>query len=227
MKKRIFEILLLSLLVISCKEEKVQQGEISYEITYPFTSLNGIMDVMLPKKMTVVFKGDQMIASIEKAKIFRTDIISKTSTKNLKMRLDFGSENIETELSPEDLVTMQETQPSFDVGKPIKTDTIVGLEATFYSVTSNNEDVGQFECAFSNDISISNTEWFTSYLGAKGIPLIYVIERYGVVMHLRATNFESREVLDSEFKTDEPFKSVSYDSYEKKVSELFELIIEE
>ena len=227
MKKNLFYLFLVSIIAISCKEEKIKQGEISYEITYPYTNMNGIMDVMLPKKMTVIFRGDQMIASIEKAKIFRTDILSEATTKDFKMRLDFGSENIEAKLTPEDLTTLQSTQPVFNVGEPIKTDTIAGLEATFYSVTSTNEDVGRFDCAFSNNLSIGSTEWFTSYKGAQGIPLMYVMERYGVVMHLRATNFESREVLDAEFKTKETYKNVSYDSYEKTVNELFELIIEE
>ena len=69
--------MLITVVLTSCKEEKIQQGEIDYEISYPYTDLNGIMDVMLPKKMTIIFKGDQMIASIEKPKIFRTDIGTK------------------------------------------------------------------------------------------------------------------------------------------------------
>lgn len=227
MRHFLFSILLCSLVLSSCKQEKIKQGEIDYEITYPYTDLNGIMDVMLPKKMTVIFKGDRMIASIEKPKIFRTDIISNGVKKDLKMRLDFGSENIEANLTTEDIVLLQKSQPNYEVGNSIKTDTVAGLEATFYSVEGVDENIGQFDCAFSNNLSITNTEWFTSYIGSKGIPLIYVIERYGIIMHLRATKFTSREVQDKEFSGKKSFKDVPYTKYENKVNELFELIIEE
>jgi len=227
MKKLILFFAVIALFLVGCKKEPIQQGEIVYEITYPYSELNGIMDVMLPKKMTAVFKGDKMIASIEKPKVFRTDILSEGSTKEIKMRLDFGSENIEAVLSPEDLATLQSNQPSYDVSALVKTDTIAGLEANFYTATSKNESVGEFACAFSNNLSLVNSEWFSSYKGTQGIPLMYVMERYGIIMHLRAKNFKLREVKDSEFNAGDVFKSVSYTKYEKKVNELFELIIEE
>lgn len=227
MKKSFLFLPLFVLLLASCGKDPIQQGEIEYEITYPYSELNGIMDVMLPKKMTAIFKGDKMIASIEKPRIFKTDIYSESTTKVLKMRLDFGSDDIEATLSPEDLTNLQSTQTTYNVGDPIKTDTVAGLEATFYSVMNTNDDIGQFECAFSNDLSIVDTEWFTSYKGSQGVPLIYVVERYGIIMHLRATRFKSREVDDAEFAVGSQFKSISYKKYEKKVNELFELIIEE
>ncbi len=227
MKKIIFLFFTLLLIVTGCKDSKIQQGEIEYEITYPYSDLSGIMDVMLPKKMTVKFKGDKMIASIEKGKIFRTDIVSSASSKKISTRLDFGSEKIEANLSEEDLKTLISNQPTYNVKATGKVDTIAGLEATYFTTTSSNEKIGEFKCAFSNNISIEDTEWFTSYMGAKGVPLIYIIERYGIVMHLRATKFKSREVEDKEFNAEEGFKTISYTKYENKVNELFQLIIEE
>ncbi|MFK8046332.1 MAG: hypothetical protein AB8B72_12625 [Crocinitomicaceae bacterium] len=227
MKKLILFFTAIALVLVGCEKEPIQQGEIVYEITYPYSELNGIMDVMLPKKMTAVFKGDKMIASIEKSKVFRTDIVSEGSIQEIKMRLDFGSENIEAVLTPEDLSTLQNNQPSYEVSSLVKTDTIAGLEANFYTATSKNESVGEFACAFSNNLSLKSSEWFSSYTGTEGIPLMYVMERYGIIMHLRAKSFRSREVKDSEFNAAQNFKNVSYKKYEKKVNELFELIIEE
>ncbi|MFD1553481.1 hypothetical protein DNU06_07355 [Putridiphycobacter roseus] len=227
MKKLIFSLFLIGLTISSCKESKIQQGEIEYEISYPYSELSGIMDVMLPKKMTVKFKGDRMIASIEKGKIFRTDIISTTIKKHLMMRLDFGSEKLEADLNNDDLKSLATNQTQFENLGVIRKDTVAGLQATFYKVKSANDKVGEFETAFSNNLTIENTEWFTSYKDTKGIPLIYIIERYGVIMHVRAYKFKPREISDSEFETEKNFKSVSYKSYENKVNELFQLIIED
>ena len=227
MKKFLFLLIVFPLFLTSCSEEEIQQGEIEYEITYPYSDFHGIMDVVLPKKMVVKFKGDKMIASIENTKFFRTDILSESKTKALKMRLDFGSEKIEADLTPEDLVQLVESQPKYNAKATNKKDTVVGLSATYYTVESDNEQVGEFKCAFSNELSVKDTEWFSSYKGTSGIPLIYIIERYGVVMHLRATLFRSREIADKEFETKKTFKKVSYTEYEESVAELFQLIIEE
>ncbi len=214
--------LLLSLftviLLLSCKDSKIQQGEIVYEISYPYSNLSGIMEVMLPKKMTVKFKGDRMIASIEKGKIFRTDILSQGKSKKLMMRLDFGSEKIVTDLKTDDLNELVSSQPDYNAIPTGETDTLVGLEVQYYTVDSHNETVGKFECAFSTNLSVEETDWFNSYKGTKGIPLEYIIERYGVIMKLKADKFTSREIADDEFETEIKFKPVSYKKYEKKVN---------
>jgi len=227
MKNLLFPIVLIALFLMSCEPSEIQQGEIKYEITYPYSNLSGIMGVVLPKKMTVKFKGDKMIASIENGKFFRTDILSENNKKNLKMRLDFGSEKIETDLTPKDLEKLANSQPNYTTKLTTSGDTVAGLTADYYLAKSDNEQIGEFKCAFSNNLSVKNTEWFSSYIGTKGIPLIYIIERYGVVMQLRAVRFRSREIADEEFDTKKSFKTVSYNAYEKSVSELFQLITEE
>ena len=220
-------IILISLLLISCEKSEIQQGEIEYEITYPYADLQGVMDVVLPKKMTVKFKGEKMVASIRNGKFFRTDILSDGQSKALQMRLDFGSEKILTDLDKDDLVTLSNSQPNYTTTPANTNDTVAGLSANYFTAKSNNEEIGEFICAFSNNLSVKQTEWFTSYKGTSGIPLIYIIERYGVIMHLRAVNFMSREIKDSEFESKKKFKTVDYDEYEKSVNELFRLIIEE
>ena len=228
MRKLLFPLIILSLTLTSCGSSDIQQGEIQYEITYPYSDLSGIMDVMLPKNMTVKFKGDRMIASIEKGKIFRTDILSNNKTKEFQMRLDFGSQKIEADLSADDLDSLLASQPDYQAVLNDQMDTVAGLPAKFYTVMSEDEAIGEFKCAFSTNLSIQNTEWFNSYSGTKGLPLIYIIERYGIVMHLRAVKFRSREIADEEFETGKKkLKSVSYREYEKTVTELFQLIIEE
>lgn len=227
MKNILFFLIITLLILPGCAEKQIQQGEIEYEITYPYSELSGIMDVMLPKKMVVKFKGDKMIVSIEKGSIFQTDIISEELSKKLAMRLDFGSEKIIATLNDEDLGTLTNTQPKYTSIKSDRIDTVAGITANFYEITAVNEKVGTFEAAFSNNLSINNTEWFTSYAGTFGIPLIYILERYGIIMQLRAVKFRSIEIEDSEFDTSNKFKTVSYTKYEKKINELFQLILEE
>src|SRR5688572_13243945 len=70
----------------------IEQGEITYAITYPYNpDLSGTMKMILPKEATLIFKGSKMITIVKTGKIFRTDIFADEATKELEMRLDFGS----------------------------------------------------------------------------------------------------------------------------------------
>ena len=63
MKLAYLILLVLSISLLSCSEKKIESGEIEYEITYPYNKVSRLMEMMLPKKMTVIFKGGKMISA--------------------------------------------------------------------------------------------------------------------------------------------------------------------
>jgi hypothetical protein len=182
--------------------------------------------MMLPKKMKVVFKDGKMIATIKKGKIFSTQIVSDETTKSLEMRLDFGSEVLNTLLSKEDIDNLIASQPKYDFSKPSKGDSLVGCKTEHYIVDCKNDTLDAFNSIFTTDFSTQNAAWFSSYKDIKGMPLSYLIDRYGVIMHVEAVNFIPREVLDTEFDPTETFEEVSYKKYDHKVKELFDVMMD-
>ncbi len=220
---------ILTTLLIGCGENKIQQGEIEYEITYPYNEITGLMNTLLPKKMTVIFKGEKMIITIAKGKMFSTEILSNEETKELEMRYFFGSDKLKCKLNDEDIKNLIASQPVYNFSESVPGDSMVGCSTYHVKQTLDADSlgIGEFTSVFTRDFSIQNAGWFNSYSSIEGMPLVYLIDRYGIVMKVEAVNFIQREVMDEEFDLLEEYEEISYPKYDKKVRELFELIMAE
>lgn len=225
--RRLLSVFILLIVLSSCKENKIEQGEIEYKITYPYNpNVTGVMEMMLPKELNVKFKGTKMIATIKRGKIFTTQIFSDESTQELEMRLSFGSDVINTFLSPDDVDLFLKTQPNYSLSKPQKADSLVGCSSVKYSIDCSNDTIPPFDCYFTEDFTIQDAAWFTALKGAKGMPLVYLIDRFGIIMKVEATKFSPKEIKDQEFEPTEKYETVSFKKYDKKLNDLFEIMTE-
>lgn len=225
--RRLLSVFILLIVLSSCKENKIEQGEIEYKITYPYNpNVTGFMEMMLPKELNVKFKGTKMIATIKRGKIFTTQIFSDESTQELEMRLSFGSDVINTFLSPDDVDLFLKTQPNYSLSKPQKADSLVGCSSVKYSIDCSNDTIPPFDCYFTEDFTIQDAAWFTALKGAKGMPLVYLIDRFGIIMKVEATKFSPKEIKDQEFEPTEKYETVSFKKYDKKLNDLFEIMTE-
>ncbi|MGV6861573.1 MAG: hypothetical protein ACWA41_07360 [Putridiphycobacter sp.] len=223
---RLITVFLLSLFLFSCSDNKINQGEIVYEITYPYTKVSGLMEMMLPKEMTVQFKDSKSIATIKKGKMFTTQIVADGETKTLEMRLDFGSDVLNTVLSPEDLKDFKASQPKYDMTKVGASDSLVGCSTVKYTADCTADTLPKFDCVFTEDFSIQDISWFSGYDNTKGFPLVYAIDRYGIFMQLTAVKFTPKEIKDKAFDPTENYEKVSFKKYDHKINELYEIMTE-
>jgi len=226
MKSSYLILFIFSLVLFSCGNGKIESGEIEYEITYPYNNVSHLMQMMLPKKMTVIFKDGKMIATIKKGKMFSTQIISDENENYLEMRLDFGSDVLNTILTPEDIKDLIASQPHYTFSDAAPGDSLVGCSTQNYIVDCKSDTLDPFESVFTTDFSTQNAAWFSSYNEIPGMPLNYLIDRYGVIMQVKAVNFTPREVKDKEFEPTETYEKVSYKKYDKKVQDLFDVMMD-
>lgn len=211
----------------SCGDSYIEEGEITYEITYPYnTDLSSTMLMILPKEATFIFKGSKMLTIVKTGKIFRTEIYADESTKELEMRLDFGSDKLYTTLNEADQQKFRSNLPDYKITPTEVADSLKGLWGKKYTVDSNSDTVPQFESWFTEDLSLRNITWFSNYSGIVGVPLIYDIDQYGIRMHLEITGFTPREVKEEEFVRSTKLKEVKYNEYDSKLSELFHIMTE-
>jgi len=225
MKLSYILIIILSTSLFSCNEGKIQSGEIEYEITYPYNKLSKLMEMMLPKTMTIVFKGDKMITTIKKGNLFTTNIISNGTQKELEMRFKMGSDIYNTHLKPDDITYLLNSQPNYSFSQPKQGDSILNCYCNHFDVECTKDTIGVFPSAFTTDFAITNASWFSAYKGIEGMPLEYLIDRYGLIMKVKATNFTKRDVEDSEFEPVVKYTEISYKKYDKKVQDLFDVML--
>ena len=226
MKFSIFTLLFLSLSLFSCRDGKVDSGEIEYEISYPYNNLSKLMEMMLPKTMTIVFKDGKMITTIKKGNLFTTKIISNENTQELEMRLKMGSDIFNTNLKKEDVIILLNSQPKYNFSNPTEGDSIINCLSQYYEVNYvTNDSMVMFSSVFTTDFTIQNASWFSSYKEIKGMPLEYLIDRYGLIMKVKATKLIKRDVEDSEFDPEFTYKEVPYARYNRKMQDLFDVMV--
>lgn len=203
----------------------IEQGEITYEITYPYnTNLSSTMMAILPKEATLIFKGSKMLTIVKRGKIFRTDIYADEATKELEMRLDFGSDVLYTNMTEADQAKFRGNLPNYKLTATETEDSLKGLWAKKYTTKYDSDTIPEFESWFTEALSLQNITWFSNYAGTVGVPLIYDIDQYGIRMHLEITAFKEREVKDSEFTRANGFKEVTFEEYDGKLNELFTIL---
>jgi len=229
-KKLIFIISsgLLSLLLLmpSCGPSRIEQGEITFDITYPYNpDLSATMKMVLPKEATFIFKGSKMLTIVKTGKIFRTEIYADETTKELEMRLDFGSDDFFTILNDQDQKDFSASQPHYTITPTETEDSLKGLWAKKYKVKYDSDTIPEFESWFTEQLSLQAITWFSNYKSVVGVPLIYDIDQYGIRMHFEISNFKAREVEDKEFTRDPALKETPYKEYNRKLVELFEVIL--
>lgn len=224
--KKLLPLLALPLLFItSCGKSKIEEGELTYDITYPHMEVTGLMSAILPKEMTITFKGTKMMTTISRGKIFETKVITDETDKSIEMRLDFGDKKYYCQLTDDEIKKLQESQPKYTINKSSEQDSIKGVWANKYEVSSA-DSIQPGDAWFTEDLAVQKGAWFSAYKDVVGMPVIYDVERYGLLMHVESNNFIQREVKDDEFERDKDLMPVDFETYEREVQELFDILLE-
>lgn len=225
MKQLLPILFILSLLLSSCGKSKIEEGELTYDITYPHMEVTGIMSAILPKEMTIVFKGTKMKTTIARGKIFTTEVITDEASEFIEMRLDFGDKKYYCELTKDEVAQLKKSAPKYIIKETEEQDSINGVWAKKYTVSSE-DSLQPGDAWFTEDLTVQSGGWFSAYSSVIGMPIIYDVERYGLMMHVESNNFIKREVKDTEFDRDPSLSPVDFKTYESEVQELFDILLE-
>ncbi|MFT5823590.1 MAG: hypothetical protein ACI8ZM_004852 [Crocinitomix sp.] len=226
MKKILFLFAPLLLISTACKPDKVQEGEIEYAITYPNSEISGFMQAILPETMTITFKGTKLKTTVARGEIFTTEIISDESDRSVEMRLDFGASLLYASLNENEVQELISSQPEYKLKALGNSDSLGGMFSTSYGVEGKNDTITRSDAWFTEDLVMTDAYWFTPYAGTKGTPVLYDVERYGIMMHIEVVKITKREVLETEFDRDSDLDEVTFEDYENEVQALFDVLME-
>lgn len=225
MKKHLLTLLFSFGFLLSCSKEKIPEGEILYTITYPHNELKGMVEHIMPEEMTLTFKGSKIRSKIARGKIFQTEVVSDESDESIEMRLDFGNKMFFCILSKEDVEKLKDSQPEYTLKPTGVEDSVGGCYGKEYTIKSQ-EGIKHTNAWFTEELIPQEAYFYSSYAGIKGVPLVFDIERYGIIMHLEATEFVKREVKVEEFIRNPDLEEISFDRYEMEVQELFDILMD-
>lgn len=224
---RIYLILAIAtVLLTGCKGEgdnKITQGIIEYDITYPYFK-DEFMIGVLPKKMNLEFKDGIYKNTIE-ISMFGTSLISNCIDSTLIMTFHFGKKQYYTVLDAEltDVMIQQNGIP--DIIKLNTTDSVAGVLCSKYmSVFDNLKDGYDAEVFETKDIAIPNSNWCNPYRTIDGVLMGYEVDQFGLQMRFKATHVIDTLVNDSIFNVPQNFKQVPLERMLYEVEQLFQAL---
>lgn len=212
------------LLFTSCGSNKVSEGVIEYEVSYPYLNANDFMVRMLPNKMTMKFKDGKFKTVVSKGKSIRTEFIADCNNKTLITAFQFGTKKLMVELTESEIKSMLKEFPKVTYLDISDSDTLVGFNVNKKDAVFEDISYPEAELWYTNEIDLPNANWCYPYSDIKGVLLKYEIERYGLRMQLKAISFKEESIDNSEFNGPEGFKKVKLKDFEEEVKKLFGMV---
>lgn len=217
-----FALLILSLFIFSgCQETSYSEGEINYVISYPKYNQKEkqLMYAMLPKEQKFVFKDNAFKSVISKG-LMEISMNVDTEKEDVSMFFNFNQGNF-SHLNVADKKVMLDNLSEYSIELKDETKKIAGLDAK--KAIAKNAAGEEIEIWYTNQIAISNPNWFNPFDEVPGFLLQYSVDYYGLHMCFTAENFEQRTVTSEELSVTSKDNEVEY----SKMIELLESSLKE
>ncbi|TAL63359.1 MAG: hypothetical protein EPN85_00250 [Bacteroidetes bacterium] len=199
----------------------ISEGVIEYDITYPKLDPNSMMVSGMPSKAYLRFKGNNMSNDMSGMMgLISITYISNHQSRVVEQRLTLINKKYASEISADDLKRLNDSYLSSveDGGGSAE---IAGYKCKEAIVKLMDGE--QVKIYYTNDIGIENPNWSNPYSKIDGVLMEFQMERYGVVMHLRAKSVLAQKVEDEAFQIpadSTEYKKIIFSELEKILEEL-------
>lgn len=201
------------------EEEKVVQGRIHYEISYPYNDGKSLLSSMLPTHMVMTFKGPHLRIAVEE-KVLSNVIITDETDKSLLMLFRFSSKKMACQLNEDQIRGFLSQFPEVEYIETGQTMVIAGYDTKKITAVFMNAS-REVELFYTDDIKLPNPNWPTPYKEISGVLLQYDIQKYGLTMRFTAKKVEMTSIPDSEFEAPSDFKRTSFKDLEQEIITMF------
>jgi GLPGLI family protein len=199
----------------------ITEGVIEYDITYPKMDSNNMMASGMPDKAYLRFKNNNMSNDMSAVMgLVSITYISNNDSNKVEQRLTLFGKKYASSIPADYLEKMNGSYLS-SIEKGKTTSEIAGYKCkeAIVKLTSGEE----IKVFYTNDIGIKSPNWSNPYATIDGVLMDFQMERYGVVMRLRATSVLAQKVEDEAFKVpadSTEFKLISIEELGKILEEL-------
>ena len=208
-------------------KRSVSEGTIKYEVSYPGRAEGGLMDGVLPREMTMVFKGNKYVNTISAVGMFDSKIIADCDAKTVLLSFHFGPKKMYCEMSQE--VSDSLVAAQFGIPELIPVD---GKEevASFtcdraFAMFDSFEDGPDFEVKYTDEIAISTPNWCNQFSALDKVLLEYELKQYGMRLKMKAQQFIEEPVKEDAFTIGDDYEKVSVEEMVKQFEDVFKNFI--
>jgi hypothetical protein len=201
-------------------DQRVQEGVIHYDVTFPYSNEEGLMASMLPSKMTMKFEEDRYVTELTAGMgMFKMKFIANSEKRVLYHTLDMMKDKIMVEMNERGARKMLEDFPELRIVPSKGKDSIAGMlceRAQGYFASPEEPPMDIFH---TDRIALKDPNWCNQFHELEGVLMGYEVMRFGKRMRLRAEKVEAKEVPDKAFST-EAYEQVSVEKMNKTMKKL-------
>ncbi len=175
----------------------ITEGVIEYDITYPKLEPGSVVVSGMPNKAYLRFKDNNMSNDMSAMMgLISVTYISNHVNRAVEQRLTLFGKKYASSIPADYLEKMNGSYiGSVEKGKAMAE--IAGYKCKEAIVKlANGEEIKVF---YTNEIGIDDPNWSNPYAKIDGVLMDFQMERYGVVMHLKATSVLSQKVEEEAF----------------------------
>ncbi len=199
--------------IATAQTNKISEGKIIYDITYPGTELDQNTMAMMPSDATFYVKKDM---SRMEMKMGAGSVISISNAKdgNTTTLMDMMGSKMALKTTKDDVKKAKEKAGKPEVKITDETKDIAGYKCTKAIVTMTGKEKQTFNVWFTKDIEAKNS---TSHQieGIDGFMMEFEFQQQGITMKMSVRSVESQKVDDAMFKIPDGYKEMSMDDLKK------------
>lgn len=217
--------LTLALLCNSCINSllhpRVAEGVIEYALSFPDYDPEGIMAGMLPERTTLTFSENKQVQELNAGMgVFRTAMITDNDQESMDYHLSLMNKKIVAHLVP-----LHFSMFNSESGKPTilftqDTDTIAGYPCKRAIAIFDKVDEREIELWYTDEIEMTNPNWFSPFAEVPGVLLRYDMIQYGMRMRLDALSVTPGAVDQTKFIPKKDYESVSAEVLHHELKEV-------
>ncbi len=195
-------------------QTKISEGSVTYTITMTDNDMDPQVASMMPKEMTVSFKGDRSKSDM-KMGMGNVSAIYDVKAKMLITLMDMMGQKNAIKMSEADMEKESGKQPKTSIKYLDDTKVICGYTCHKAEVSTEGDKHKQV-VYYTKDIVSKNANAMKGGLkGIEGFPLEYEMNMKGMGMKMTAKSISKDKVDDAIFKIPEGYKEMTMDDVKK------------
>jgi len=194
--------------------QKINEGKVVFEISYPDADIPDEQMAMMPTESIMFFKNNQSRVEMKMGMGMNQVMIFDNKNKIMTMLMDMMGSKTAVKFDEQDIKKQKEKEGGgdYEIKKTDETKEIAGYKCKKAVVTGKD---GSFDLYYTEDIAYKNGDWISEYKGLEGFPLQYKISKNNVTMELTAKNVSGEKVDETIFSIPSEYKLMTLEDLQK------------
>jgi hypothetical protein len=204
-------------------DDRISEGVIEFEVTYPKLNESSVLKDFLPGKMVMKFRDNKFHSELSAAfGLFKTNIISFGDGKYFAQTVKLIDKKYAVKFDRDMAQQSNSKLPPIEIEHTNKTKEIAGYLCKEEIVTVNTPEKEVYSIYYTDEIGIEESNWFTQFSEIKGVLLEYQIERYDICTRFSAKSVEAVEVDKDLFRIEDDYEMISEERLNMEMMDIFQ-----